>query len=145
MTDMKRGLEGDVRGWDGWMASPTRWTWVWALVCCRLWGLKESDTTEGLNWTESTPEHHNSGACLLLMPSPCAREPACCRWVCEPRARALPHEQPPPWEALALRQSLHCSPKLKKVYAARKTQHSHRRKNQNEVSFHYKLMKKSCT
>ena len=21
--------EGDVRGWDGWMASPTRWTWVW--------------------------------------------------------------------------------------------------------------------
>ena len=24
-----RGDEGD-RGWDGWMASPTRWTWVWA-------------------------------------------------------------------------------------------------------------------
>ena len=23
------GREGDVRGWDGWMASPTRWTWVW--------------------------------------------------------------------------------------------------------------------
>ena len=21
--------EGDERGWDGWMASPTRWTWVW--------------------------------------------------------------------------------------------------------------------
>ena len=21
--------EGDGRGWDGWMASPTRWTWVW--------------------------------------------------------------------------------------------------------------------
>ena len=21
--------EGDNRGWDGWMASPTRWTWVW--------------------------------------------------------------------------------------------------------------------
>ena len=21
--------EGDDRGWDGWMASPTRWTWVW--------------------------------------------------------------------------------------------------------------------
>ena len=20
----------DVRGWDGWMASPTQWTWVWA-------------------------------------------------------------------------------------------------------------------
>ena len=21
--------EGDDRGWDGWMASPTKWTWVW--------------------------------------------------------------------------------------------------------------------
>ena len=24
-----RGRRGD-RGWDGWMASPTQWTWVWA-------------------------------------------------------------------------------------------------------------------
>ena len=23
------GGEGDARGWDGWMASLTRWTWVW--------------------------------------------------------------------------------------------------------------------
>ena len=23
------GREGDDRGWDGWMASQTRWTWVW--------------------------------------------------------------------------------------------------------------------
>ena len=23
------GREGDDRGWDGWVASPTRWTWVW--------------------------------------------------------------------------------------------------------------------
>ena len=23
------GGEGDDRGWDGWMASPTRWTWIW--------------------------------------------------------------------------------------------------------------------
>ena len=22
--------EGDNKGWDGWMVSPTRWTWVWA-------------------------------------------------------------------------------------------------------------------
>ena len=21
--------KGDDRGWDGWMASPTRWTWIW--------------------------------------------------------------------------------------------------------------------
>ena len=29
------GGEGDDRRWDGWMASPTRWTWVW--VNCRSW------------------------------------------------------------------------------------------------------------
>ena len=23
------GGEGNYRGWDGWMASPTRWAWVW--------------------------------------------------------------------------------------------------------------------
>ena len=23
------GGEGEDRGWDGWMASPTRWAWVW--------------------------------------------------------------------------------------------------------------------
>ena len=26
---LKAGGEGGDRGWDGWMASPTRWTWVW--------------------------------------------------------------------------------------------------------------------
>ena len=30
------GGEGDDRGWDGWMASPTRWTWVW--VNSGRWG-----------------------------------------------------------------------------------------------------------
>ena len=29
------GGEGDDRGWDGWMASPTQWAWVW--VNCRSW------------------------------------------------------------------------------------------------------------
>ena len=27
---LKAGGEGDDREWDGWMASPTGWTWVWA-------------------------------------------------------------------------------------------------------------------
>ena len=26
--------EGDNSGWDGWMASPTQWTWVWASSGC---------------------------------------------------------------------------------------------------------------
>ena len=56
-----RRRRGD-RGWDDWMASSTRWTWVWVdsgdgqggLACCGSWGHKESDTTERLNWTEPT-------------------------------------------------------------------------------------------
>ena len=59
---LKAGGEGNDRGWDGWMASLTQWTWVgWTLgvgdgqgglVCCGSWGHKESDMTERLNWTE---------------------------------------------------------------------------------------------
>ena len=26
---LRAGWEGDDRGWDGWMASPNQWTWVW--------------------------------------------------------------------------------------------------------------------
>ena len=54
------GGEGDDRGWDGWMASPTWWTWVWVKSgswwwtgepgVLQSWGRKESDTTEWLNW-----------------------------------------------------------------------------------------------
>ena len=32
---LKARGEGDDRGWDGWMASPARWTWVW--VNSRSW------------------------------------------------------------------------------------------------------------
>ena len=58
------GGEGDNRGWGGWMASLTRWTWVW--VNSRSWwwtgrpGVLQfmgsqrvgHDWTTGLNWTE---------------------------------------------------------------------------------------------
>ena len=60
---LKAGGEGDDKGWDGWMASLTRWTWVWASSRGWWWtgkpgmlqsrGCKELDTTAWLNWTES--------------------------------------------------------------------------------------------
>ena len=31
---LKPGGKEDDRGWDGWMASPTQWTWVWG----EIWG-----------------------------------------------------------------------------------------------------------
>ena len=59
---LKARGEGNDRGWDSWMASPSRWTWVrvnsrcwqWtgrpAMACCSPWGRKELDVTEQLNW-----------------------------------------------------------------------------------------------
>ena len=46
--------------WDGWKASRTRWTWVWAKSgswwwtgrCCSPCGRKESDMSEQPNWIE---------------------------------------------------------------------------------------------
>ena len=37
---LKAGGERDDRGWDGWMASPTPWTWVWASSGSWLWTRK---------------------------------------------------------------------------------------------------------
>ena len=61
---LKAGGEGVDRGWDGWMVSLTRWTWVW--VSSRSWwwigepGMLQSmgsqrvghDWGTELNWTE---------------------------------------------------------------------------------------------
>ena len=59
---LKAGGEGDDRGWDGWMASPT---WVGegqgSLACYSPWGRKESDTAEWLNWTETSEDYRSSG------------------------------------------------------------------------------------
>ena len=53
---LKAGREGDNRGWDGWMVSPTRWTWVWASFRSWWWtgkpgvlqstGLQTADSLE---------------------------------------------------------------------------------------------------
>ena len=59
---LNAGGEGDNRGWDGWMASPSRWTWVWASSGSWWWtgktGMLQSiglqrvghDWGTGLNW-----------------------------------------------------------------------------------------------
>ena len=39
---LKAGGKGDDRGWDGWVASPTWWTWVWASSRSSWWTGKPS-------------------------------------------------------------------------------------------------------
>ena len=58
------GGEGDDRGWDGWMASLTRWTWVWVNSGSWWWTGRPGvmrfmgsqrvgpDWATELNWTE---------------------------------------------------------------------------------------------
>ena len=52
----KAGGEGHDRGWDGWLASPTQWTWVWASFWSWWWtgrpgGLQSMGSQRvGLNW-----------------------------------------------------------------------------------------------
>ena len=59
---LNEGGEGDDRGWDGWMASPTQWMWVFVSSGSWWWTRKpdmlqsmgsEWDTTKRLNWTEA--------------------------------------------------------------------------------------------
>ena len=62
---LKAGGEGDNGGWDGWMASPTQWTWVWASSGSWWWtgkpGVLQSvgsqrvghDWVTELNWTDA--------------------------------------------------------------------------------------------
>ena len=60
---LKAGGEGDDRGWDSWMASPTQWTWDWVGSrnwwwtkkpgVLQSWGHEELDTTERLNSLKS--------------------------------------------------------------------------------------------
>ena len=62
---LKAGGEGDDREWDGWVASPTQWTWVWVNSGSWWWtgrsgmlwfmGLQRGghDWVTELNWTEA--------------------------------------------------------------------------------------------
>ena len=52
---LKAGGEGDDREWDGWMASPTWWTWVW--VRSRSWWLTGKPGALQSVWLQSV--RHN--------------------------------------------------------------------------------------
>ena len=66
------GGEGDDRGWDGWMASPTRWTWVWVNSGSWWWtgrpgvlwfvgSQRDGHNWETeLNWTDCSSISYNS-------------------------------------------------------------------------------------
>ena len=80
------GGEGDDRGWDGWMASPIRWMWVWVNSGSWWWtgrpGMLQfmgsqrviHDWTTQLNWTEL---NINGGSVVLY--NNCSSRKCC--WI----------------------------------------------------------------
>ena len=86
---LKVGEEGANRGWDGWMASPTWWTWVWVSSGSWWWtgkpGVLKSMRSQRvgynwaleLNWTDMVLEARTSktkvwaGPCSLWGKNPC--------------------------------------------------------------------------
>ena len=76
---LKTGGEGDNRGWDGWMASQTQWTWVWVNSGSWWWtgrpgllqsvGLQRVRHTERLNWTTFLVTHAPDKLAIYLVQS----------------------------------------------------------------------------
>ena len=63
------GGEGDDRRWDGWMASPTQWTWVW--VNSRSWwwtgrpGMLRFMGSQSRTWLSNWTELNWSQLCRI--------------------------------------------------------------------------------
>ena len=64
---LRAGGEGDNTGWDGWMASPTLWTWVWASSRSWWWtgkpGVLQSLGSQRVehNWVNEQLTYVNNG------------------------------------------------------------------------------------
>ena len=65
---LEAGGEGDDRGWDGCEFEQVLGVGdgQGSLACCSLWGHKELDTTEQLNWTDSSLCYKVGPCCLSI-------------------------------------------------------------------------------
>ena len=63
---LRAGREGDDGGWEGWMASPTQWTWVWVDSGSCWWtrrpGVLQFTESQSVrhNWATELKEYHIS-------------------------------------------------------------------------------------
>ena len=74
--------EGDNRGWDGWMTSPTQWTWVWVDSGSWWWTRRpgvlqftgsqkvEHNWATELNWTEDVNNRHGHLSVTVMLAVP---------------------------------------------------------------------------
>ena len=110
------GGEGDDRGWDGWMASPIRWTWVWVDSGSWWWTGKPGvlqfmgsqrvrhDWATELNWTECL--------CTLLVNHGILQDRTL-EWVAVPFSTDLPYPGIEPRSTTLQADSLPVEPPVK--------------------------------
>ena len=80
------------RGWDGWMASPTQWTWVWVNSGSLWWtgrpgvlrflGLQRvgQDWATELNWTQPRASRETPIWIMFHLIFICANDPPWCKY-----------------------------------------------------------------
>ena len=66
----KAGGEGGSRGWNGWMASPTPWTWIWANLG-RWWQMGEPGVLQSVG-SQGVGHDWAPGRQQQPCPSPCS-------------------------------------------------------------------------
>ena len=80
---LRAGGDGDDRRWDGWMASPTRWTWVWVSsgswwwtgMSCVLWFMESQRVGHDCDWTEL---NYKRDPCLCWISCICPLKSSLC-------------------------------------------------------------------
>ena len=74
---LSAGGEGDDRGWDGWMASLTQWTWVWVNSGSWWWtgrpGVLQSMKSQRAEHDLATEQQQGPGAHVELCWKPTFR------------------------------------------------------------------------
>ena len=95
---LKVGGEGGDRGWDGWMASPTQWTWVWVNSGRWWWtGMDWHAAVHGVtkswtrlsDWTELNWKRQQF--CLFIDESWCLAYNNCLIGICQMNVDASFH------------------------------------------------------
>ena len=91
--DWGRRRRGDNRGWDGWMASPTQWTWVWVDSGSSWWtgrpGVLQSTGSQRVGHDWLTELNWKSQVRIYR-----ARERSVRRWLWKGRGRQVPRGNP---------------------------------------------------
>ena len=102
---LRAGGEGGNRGWDGWMASLTQWTWVWVSSGNWWWtgrpGLLQSmgsqrvghDWVAELNWTGKIPHASEQLSPCITTTEPVLWSP-CVPELCSTRRQATAMRSP---------------------------------------------------